>query len=478
MSRMITLGIALIAFVLRFVNIGRPGDQIFDEVYYADDAHDMLTHFVEWDEKNGGPGYVVHPPLGKWMIAAGIKLYGYDSVGWRLSACLIGVATIVMITRIAMRLFGSIVLGAAAGILMTFDGMHFVLSRSALLDMFLMFFVLAAFGALLLDRDQRRKRWTRFMEHGGDPGGIGRVSRPPFAVPWWRLAAAVLIGLGIGVKWSALAFLPAFLILVLWWEIGARRTAGSRRPVIDTLLDELGWLLLCLVIIVLVYLSTWSGWFLTDTGYFRHWLRDSGRPEPFLLGPLRNLIEYHSSALSFHLHLETPHAYAAAAWQWLLLGRPVVFYRTAAMPCGAGDCLAEVMLLGTPLLWWSFLPAIAAALWLGISRRDWRAGAFLLMIAFAIVPWFFFESRTMFYFYALPAEPFLILAVVFVLGALIAGPPGLPRDENRVLFGTVISGAYVLLVVLNFAYFYPLYTGESISTIDWAKRMWLGNRWS
>jgi dolichyl-phosphate-mannose--protein O-mannosyl transferase len=472
-----TAAIALLALLIRIFHLAQPDQQIFDEVYYADDGHDMLTHFVEWDEKNGGPGYVVHPPLGKWMIAAGIKMFHYDSFGWRISACLIGVATIVMITRIAMRLFGSIVLGSAAGLLMTFDGMHFVLSRTALLDMFLMFFILAAFGALLFDRDQRRRRWAAFMEAGGDPGGIGRKSRPPFAVPWWRLAAAVLIGLGLGVKWSALAFLPVFLILVIWWEIGARRTAGVRRPIVDALLDELGWIILSFVIIVLVYLSTWSGWFLTDDGYYRHWLRDSGQAEPFIIGPLRNLIEYHSAAFNFHIHLDAPHPYAAPAWQWLLLGRPVAFYFAKNIPCGAADCSAEIVLLGTPLLWWSFLPMLGATLWMGIARRDWRAGAILLMVAFAIVPWFFFSSRTMFYFYALPAEPFLILAVVYVLGAIIAGPPGVPRDENRVLIGTVIAGAYVLLVALNFAYFYPLYTGESIPTIDWAKRMWLGNRW-
>lgn len=472
-----TLAVALIAAIIRLINLAQPNQEIFDEVYYANDANDMLTHGVEWDEKNNGPGYVVHPPLGKWMIAAGIKLFNYDTFGWRISAAIIGVVTIIMITRIAYRMFGSIVLACAAGLLMAFDGMHFVLSRTALLDIFLMFFILAAFGALLLDRDQRRRRWARFLEGGGDPSGRGRVSRPPFEVPWWRLAAAVLLGCGVGVKWSALAFLPAFMILVLWWEIGLRRTAGARRPIIDALLDEAGWLALCLIIIVLVYLATWSGWFLTDTGYYRHWLRDSGQSEPIILGPLRNLMAYHDAALDFHLQLDDPHPYAAPAWQWLLLGRPVAFYFVKTIPCGVADCSAEVVLLGTPMLWWSFLPALAATVWFGIARRDWRAGAILVMCFFAIVPWFFFSGRTMFYFYALPAEPFLILAVVFVLGCLITSPPGEPRDENRVLVGTVIAGAFVLLVALNFAYFFPIYTGESIPTADWVKRMWLHDRW-
>src|SRR5687767_557114 len=169
--------VTFLAAVVRLVNLGYPNQEIFDEVYYANDANDMLSRGIEWDEKTGGPGYVVHPPLGKWMIAIGIKLAGYDSFGWRLSAAIFGIISVLMITRIARRMFGSTVLGCAAGLLMAFDGMHFVLSRSALLDIFLFFLLLAAFGMLILDRDQRRRRWARFIEEGGDPSGKGRQSR-------------------------------------------------------------------------------------------------------------------------------------------------------------------------------------------------------------------------------------------------------------------------------------------------------------
>ncbi|GIH02091.1 phospholipid carrier-dependent glycosyltransferase [Rhizocola hellebori] len=470
--------VATIGAVIRIANLGSPNSEIFDEVHYVGDANDMLTRGVEWDVIGNGPAYVVHPPLGKWMIAAGIKAFGYDSFGWRIGAAVIGVATILMITRVAHRLFGSLVLGCAAGLLMAFDGMHFVLSRSALLDIFLMFFVLAAFGALVLDRDQRRERWARFVADGGDPGASGPASRPAFAVPWWRLASAALLGCATGVKWSALAFLPALLILVMWWEIGVRRRHGARRPVLDAFLDELLWLVVCFAIVVVVYLATWSGWFLTDTGYYRHWLRDRGLSEPFFFGDLRNLIEYHHAALQFHLQLDDAHPFASPAWTWLVLGRSLPFYIDRSVPCGATDCIAEIVLLGTPLLWWSFLPALLLTAWFGVARRDWRAGAILVMSAFALVPWFFFSTRTMFYFYALPAEPFLILAVVFTLGMLASSPRGMPQDFARLQTGTVIAGAFVILVVLNFAFFFPIYSGESIPTLDWAKRMWLGNRWA
>lgn len=471
--------VTFLAAVVRLVNLGYPNQEIFDEVYYANDGRDMIERGFEWDDKTNSAGYVVHPPLGKWMIGLGVKAFQYDSFGWRISAAVVGIISVLMITRIARRMFGSTVLGCAAGLLMAFDGMHFVLSRTALLDIFLMFFILAAFGTLVLDRDQRRRRWARFIAGGGDPGGRGRTARPPFEIPWWRLATAALMGCAAGVKWSALFMLPAFVILIMWWEVGMRRTAGVRKPVIDAILDEIGWLLLCGVVMFLVYLATWSGWLLTDGGYYRHLLRDSGQSEPPILGALRNLYQYHEAAYSFHRQLADTHPYQSKPWQWLVLGRPVAFYFSNSVPCGPGQaaCSAEIVLLGTPILWWSFLPALAATIWFGFARRDWRAGAILAMVACALVPWFFYGNRTMFFFYALPAEPFLILAVVFVLGAIMSVPAGQRKDENRLLVGTVIAGVFVLLVALNFAYFYPIFAGESLPTADWSRRMWLGRLW-
>ncbi len=496
-SWLAALAVTFIAAVIRLYNLRQPSGKIFDEVYYATDAHNLLIHGVEWDDKNHTAGYVVHPPLGKWLIALGERFdvgpFGYNEFGWRISAVVFGVLSVLLITRIARRMFGSTVLGCAAGLLMAFDGMHFVLSRTALLDIFLMFFVLAAFGALVVDRDSRRERWLRAMEDGLDPTAVSPAGRPGFGlvtgVPWWRLLTAVMLGCAMGVKWSALWFIPAFAILALFWDAGARRSAGVRRPWRETFIDESGWLVICGVLIVGVYLLTWSGWLITDDGYFRHWLRDTGQRELPVIGTLQNLWHYHMEALKFHSTLAAKHPYQSWPWQWLLLGRPVAFQYSGDGPCGAPTCASEVLLLGTPVLWWSFIPALFGLAWLGIARRDWRAGAIGMGIAAGLLPWFYFalNSRTMFYFYALPAEPFLVLAVVYVLGCVISPAPAwgepLPVRPQKILgfdrrlVGVVLLGAYVLAVAICFMYFYPIYTGQKIPYNDWSARMWLGGRW-
>jgi dolichyl-phosphate-mannose-protein mannosyltransferase len=389
-----------------------------------------------------------------------------------------------------------------------------------------LFFALAAFGCLLLDRDQRRKRWLRAMDNGLDPTRTGRASRPTFSftgMPWWRFACGVMLGAGCAVKWSVIWYVPLFMLLIYWWEAQVRRTVGAPHPWRDALLDEFGWIALMGVIVVVTYLASWSGWFLTDTGWKRHYLRDQlGKSEPPIIGPLINLYYYHKEMLGFHDGLISPHPYQSWPWQWLILGRPVAFYWSADPRCGAQNCAAEIILLGTPALWWAFLPALAGTAWFGIARRDWRALPIFLGAFAGIGPWFLWEisHRTMFYFYASPAEPFLILACVYVIGCL-ATKPGLIRVrevvggglgerlsrnlglglgrfgfgplrysfdrrgplggglsvEERRLYGTIAGATFVLIVGLCFWYFYPLYVGNSITNAQWGSRLLLGERW-
>ena len=515
-----TVVVVTIAALLRLIGLAHPPGKTFDELYYATDAHNLIERGYEWDEKNNTAAYVVHPPLGKWMIALGELTFGYNEFGWRIAAATVGTLMVLILTRLAQRLFRSTVLGCAAGLLLALDGFHLVLSRFALLDVFVAFFVLAAFAALVVDRDTRRRNWLSAVTGGLDPGLPGRAGRPRLGVPWWRLLAALLLGCGIAVKWSALYFVPAFGLLVLLWEVGVRRSAGARRPWRETLRTETGWLVLCLPVMLATYLASWSGWLLTDGGYLRHYRADNGMSEPPVIGALLNLWHYHQQSYSFHTTLVSEHPFQSWPWQWLLLGRPVSLYSTDQVSCAAENCLGAVLLLGTPLLWWSFLPALAALAWLGLARRDWRAGAILLGVTAGLLPWFYYalDGRTMFTFYTAPALPFLVLAVTYVLGAIAtpaelsapaptsaepapeaptpaaeaavvrsgvappSGAPGIVLDrrmpaEDRRTVGAVVVGTYVLLVALCFAYFYPIFVGEPIPYDDWLARMWLGPRW-
>ncbi|CAM3316230.1 dolichyl-phosphate-mannose--protein mannosyltransferase [Stackebrandtia soli] len=455
---------------LRLVGLTHPKGLIFDEVYYAQDAHQMLAHGVEWNVDAATGSYVAHPPLGKWCIALGEWLFGYGEFGWRISSVVAGVVSILLVTLLTRRLTGSTMLGGAAGLLMSMDGLHLVLSRTALLDVFVMVFVLGAFYCVVLDRDARRARWLRALENGLDPSR----ARPHRSVRWWRVAAGVMSGLAMGVKWSALWYILLFIVLVYVWEWRLRRTAGVRHAARDTFIDETGWMFVFGVTSIVTYLSTWWGWFASDKGSFRHWLAENGHDEPPVIGPLYNLWQYHLDVLEFHETLTSEHTYQSWPWEWMFNARPVAFFWSSDVDCGAARCASEVLLLGTPLLWWAFVPALIALVWFSIVKRDWRGWAILGGVFAGIAPWLMYPERTMFFFYTLPAEPFLVMAVVFALG-MIVGPA--QASPERRLAGALVVGGIVILIALCFAYFWPLYTGQPMPYDDWHHRMWLDSRW-
>ena len=79
-----------IAGVLRFVDLTHPPGKIFDEIYYATEGHDLFTHGVEWNAASNTGDFVVHPPLGKWIIGLGDWLFENNSFGWRFMPAVFG----------------------------------------------------------------------------------------------------------------------------------------------------------------------------------------------------------------------------------------------------------------------------------------------------------------------------------------------------------------------------------------------------
>lgn len=299
-----------IGAALRLFRLDFPHRLIFDETYYVKDGYSVFNFGYErsWPENaddsfNAGdpsvieptPEYVVHPPLGKWLIGWGIDLFGADdSFGWRFTVAIIGTLTIFLLGVIAWKLFRSAFFACVAAGLLAIDGEHFVHSRTSLLDIVLMAFVLLAFFFILLDREQVTKRlaaWTqrtaeidssvpsRTLQNPeplaeaaasspSDPEEVPRTfptelsksitsaaplpeAAPPTAEARrrrrtksrdlinfgprlgarpWIFAAGISLGLATGVKWSGLYALAAFGILIVLWDVHSRYRAGVVHP--------------------------------------------------------------------------------------------------------------------------------------------------------------------------------------------------------------------------------------------------------
>ncbi|HEY6502175.1 MAG TPA: phospholipid carrier-dependent glycosyltransferase, partial [Streptosporangiaceae bacterium] len=304
---------------LRFDRLRVPRTLIFDETYYAKDAWSYLQYGVEIQTyaankanaivqaggthffmPNTPPEYVVQPPLGKWLIAGGEWLFGLNSLGWRFSAAVFGTLSILLICRIARRLTRSTLLGCIAGLLMSLDGLEFVMSRTGLLDIFLMFFILAAFGCLVIDRDVSRARLATAVTAKGT-SGLG----PGIGIHWWRVVAGFFLGCACASKQFGAWYIVGFAGLAIAWDVGARRAVGIGRFWVSALVKDAKWLPLSFGLVPLaVYVASWSGWFASSLGWDRHYAATQGVRTP-VLSALYSLYEYHIQMLQFGVGLKT-----------------------------------------------------------------------------------------------------------------------------------------------------------------------------
>ena len=426
---MTSIVIALLSFGLRIWHLATPKGLVFDEVYYVDGARDFLKYGVE--VKGHAPEFIVHPPVAKWCIAFGIKVFGNHEFGWRFSAAVAGALTIYLISRIAKRLFHSTRMANLAALLMALDGLNLVHSRTALLDLFLTFFVLLGVNAWLKEQ-------------------------------FWR--TGIFFALATGTKWSGVYFLVAFGVLTIYRD-RVRIQTWTRLFTLRVLQF--------VVVPISVYTATWSGWLLTSRGWDRQWADKNPSSWKFIPTALRSLWHYHAEMLHFHKTLTTKHTYQANPWGWLIMRRPTSFFYASPKTCGAKDCSQEVLAIGTPLLWWLGTLAIVAlaGFWLrSVLRKQIDSTASVILVGFAAsyLPWFLFQKRTVFEFYAIVIEPFIILALVYCADKFLGRQPGS-------LYRRLTLALFVLLIAANFIYFWPLFTATVITYSHWSKLMWFSS---
>jgi dolichyl-phosphate-mannose--protein O-mannosyl transferase len=376
--------------ILRLWNLGYPHKLVFDETYYVKDAWTLseVGHELAWpanpnkafesgdvDGFLDTPSYVVHPPLGKWIIAIGMRIFGAEnSFGWRISVAVIGIAMIYLTYAVARRVLDSSRWGLFVAGLFAMDGAAIVMARTGLLDTILAFFALLGFYFLLRDHERHNDSFWR---------------RP------WLMAMAVALGAATAVKWSGVYFLAAFCLYVVG------RYAIKTRHVWDTIHKAVTTFFITVPLALFTYLASWSGWFFSDGGYGKD--ADSN---PFIA-----LWKYHVNAYNFHVNLTSSHPYEASPFTWLFMVRPTSFFYES---CGNG-CSTAITAIGNPLIWWAGAVAVIATFLGWVTKRDRTSALVLIGLAGGFVPWLFFSERTVFWFYTIAFEVWVLLAIALLL---------------------------------------------------------------
>lgn len=194
-------------FVLSFVGYWRPPEKVFDEIYFARAGEEYLQNMRIYEN--------THPPLSKLLITFSMMLFGGmphgrglggwtflngivgglsngdNSFGWRFLDVVFGALVVMLLYLFAKRVTGSTLFATVTALLLTFDGMHFVQSRIATPEGFVVFFATLAVYAFY-------RFWISSQ--------VGE--RAHVNVPVWGFAAgaggALLIGLGCAFAGRAL----------------------------------------------------------------------------------------------------------------------------------------------------------------------------------------------------------------------------------------------------------------------------------
>lgn len=518
--------VAILAFLSRVIRLGAIKTLVFDETYYVKDAYGLIKrgYEVQWPKDYDATfitgnfetpldgSFVVHPTVGKWLIGLGIELFGNDPFGWRIAVCVAGAVAVYLVGRIVWELFGNAKMATLAAVLMGVDGVQIALSRTAILDIILEMFILLGVWCVVRDQLSYRPRLLAALESvdaarhteqlrqrardtaglqtsaGSQPQTTSCETAPAFSrfvlafgpSYWWRpwlFAAGIAFGLAMSVKWSGLYVVAVMGIFVFMRELSARWRTEPRWIGSSVLTGGIPAFVNLVPIAFLTYVTSWLGWF-THSQAWGHTNR----------GLVADWLDYHRQIFIFHTNLDATHPYMANPWGWLLQLRPTSFYyEEVSGDCGASRCIAAVNSLGNPVLWWvgfvAFLLIIVAA----FGFLDWRAGLIFAGYAATWLPWLVYSNRTIFTFYTVVISPFMIMAVVYLLGLLL-GAWRITKDRNwtgrynlvpdlcPVSRGEFITALVIVgLIVLAAVFFFPIWTGIPMPEDHYGWRMWLNN---
>ena len=479
---------------------------VFDEVYFPVDAYKDLKGVDYFDPE---------PPLTKLIIAGGISWLGFNPWGWRIMSAIFGSLVIGLLYFLARRLWHRHrTFPLLAALFFSLDGLELVDSRTGLIDIFAVFFVVLGLWLFTLHwRARTRGQWLGTLYLTALVAGLGVAAKADM-VPAVLLMAVLLVA-----RWAR----PHLRLRGL----GGGQSRWLLPPAPDdpveagrrTMVSEMRWgwhyLAGAAVMVVVFYLSFFNYWTISHDLYVN--FADTNGPSatctefttsasicqlPVAMpikedhfGPVSiwlptgfNLqqslvdVEMNSVAgLSYQATLKATHPFSSPYYTWPLDAHPVLYY---AVYNGNGVTTIDgqtvsnyewITDMGNPAIFWMGMLALAACLYWTLRRRDRVALFILLGFLFNWLLLWSWPSRILFFYEILEAVPFTCLALAycctrlaFARSAMQLGPVRLGPYSLRPL-----AGAVVLAVILSFAYFYPLWTGQPIPSTDFFQHIWL-----
>ncbi len=446
----------IISASLRFWELGRFNELVFDEVYYAKFANNYLTNTKFFNS---------HPPLSQYLIAIGIWIgdrlpIGQDTkntltgslhstFSYRWINALFGSLVPLLVAGLAYQLSQRISFAFLAALFISLDGLFLIDSRYALNNIFLIFFGLL--GQLLV---------------------LASINKPDRCSRLLLAGAGISFGASIACKWNGLSFLIGIYLLIVGakiWQIVKPDRPDSVNT--SSLFDRLVQIRKVEIILSLVILPIVT--------YCLLWI-------PHLIqNPSPNFIDVHLAILNYHKEVGNDtgiHLYCANWYTWPLLMRPLAYYFKEYKP----GYYYDVHAMGNPVLWWFALAAILGCGWL-IVKNAWLIAKKLTIERAVLAP---IQSLNINYIgvpvfivvnYAANLLPWVrvtrCLFIYHYMGAVLFAMMGLAwfvdlwlRSSSRLW--QVAGLTTIFSVAASFVFWLPIYLGLSIEKSALYNRLW------
>lgn len=413
----------------RFFRLGTPSVYVFDEVYHAFTAQEMVKgNPAAWEWWNTPPAGVAyewtHPPLSKLFMVLSINVFGDTAFAWRFFSAFFGVGIIILVYFLARKLFNNRILALFAALVAAADGLLLVMSRIAMNDNYLIFFSLLALLAFLYN-----KKFLMAISLGC-----------AVASKWTGFYAIGIIGvlyiIRITAEWYNLRKLDQDQIALeaveeeTFTQKSQTKSLSTKRIITEILLLPLLFILIPAAIYLAAYIPFLTGNHIPPDQNWNSW---------------QAFAELQRQMWWYHTNLNASHDYQSTPWEWVLNLRPVWFWVDYK-----DTTVANIYALGNPLVMWFGLISIAFVLYDFVRRRSMDLLVILVGYFGFFLPWVI-SPRIMFFYHYTPAVPFLALASGYVLYEFLG-------DKVGRVFITI----FCILLLGFFIYFYPLLTGMHV----------------
>ncbi|MCR4989451.1 MAG: phospholipid carrier-dependent glycosyltransferase [Lachnospiraceae bacterium] len=421
---------------------------MFDEIYYARTGYEFNNHLPAYE--------TTHPQFGKDLIALGMKIFGTNPFGWRFMTALFGVLFVPLMYIFAKVMFKSTFIASCVGVFITFDCMHYTLSRICTIDIFVAFFIILSYLYMYryLEADREYHKTKDFKKD----------KFPPKKVYMLLALCGISMGFAIATKLTGV-YAGIGLAILLGWHLFTNWPAHQWKKLFG----------FCCAFFIAIPLVIYTLGYIPQVEAYAQ-LGSTDRTISFhdginigygYTGLIAKTIRNTSYMINYHKNLVATHPFQSPAQSWPFIYRTLMAANDLVKTNTSGDTTiyirSAVNYMGNPVIWWSSIPCVLYVFFCWFKKKD-RTAMFLCIAYLAqYIPWFG-VNRCIFIYHYLPSMLFAMLMMAYTIRDILEWN----EKSKKFVYG------FLALAIIMFFVFFPVISGYPTSnnygdSLEWFK---------